>query len=560
MGATDVRDVSTFFASAIGSADHPEGQMIVVNRGPNGTGYMRCPRCEHAEPAARNYFGFGPVASKHHDPRTGDQCPVEELKGATDLAHTYSTDIRLIRIAVPIDPPSSSVDQRAWQEDVLRGAAEAIRLAAADMLGTDPRDLRATFELAPAGGFDVVLADATPGGAGYARRLVEESRFSARLLLLEAINKLDCEKDCQTTCVHCLNDYSNQIWWDRMDRHLSRSWLERVVARSIARPKHVPENAVPCMAPLGIALGPVLKGHKQMIAVGSSIWGAEEPEASLGSARALRDWLEDDRERRAWLVIPEHDQDSPTGTDKQIAEMLRPAEDSGNLVIVRMTQSKLTEAPRLTLFGGITNEELFDAEPRQGLLAGLGNGICFRRHGVNDLQSLWIAKHVQAVLKAPKSELFAKLLDRLVVHRFQAGKPRNIAAVFQELSGQTVSLAIQDPWIGAQHRNREKLGEFLRAFRQAGVTIASLKLTWNPRNGDDHSKIQSDGLLHVSQPCVSGEIALRPWKPSRGQHFHDRIVQIQQETSGTYWRVDVTSGIDNLMSHQKECNLFIEKL
>ena len=29
------------------------------------------------------------------------------------------------------------------------------------------------------------------------------------------INKLDCEKDCQTTCIHCLNDYSNQIWWDR---------------------------------------------------------------------------------------------------------------------------------------------------------------------------------------------------------------------------------------------------------------------------------------------------------------------------------------------------------
>ena len=219
-----------------------------------------------------------------------------------------------------------------------------------------------------------------------------------------------------------------------------------------------------------------------------------------------------------------------------------------------------TEAPRLTLFGGITNEELFDAEPRQGLLAGLGNGICFRRHGVNDLQSLWIAKHVQAVLKAPKSELFAKLLDRLVVHRFQAGKPRNIAAVFQELGGQTVSLAIQDPWIGAQHRNREKLGDFLRALRQTGVIIASLKLTWNPRNGDDHSKIQSDGLLNVSQPCVSGEIVLRPWEPSRSQHFHDRIVQIQQETSGTYWRVDVTSGIDNLMSHQKECNLFIEKL
>lgn len=126
------------------------------------------------------------------------------------------------------------------------------------------------------------------------------------------------------------------------------------------------------MAPIGIALGPVLKGHRQIIAVGSSIWGAEDPEASLGSARALRDWLEDDRERRAWLVIPENDQGSPTGTDKQIAEMLRPAEDSGHLVIVWLSDNELEGAPRLTLFGGLTNEELFASEPKQGLVAGLG--------------------------------------------------------------------------------------------------------------------------------------------------------------------------------------------
>lgn len=560
MRATDVRDVNTFFASAIGNADCPEGQMIVVNRGPNGTGYMRCPRCEHAEPAPKSYFGFSPLATKHHDPRTGEQCPVQELKGSTDLAHTYSTDIRLIRIAVPIDPPKSAVDERVWQEDVLRGAAEAIRLAAADMLGTDPRDLRATFELAPAGGFDIVLADATPGGAGYARRLVEESRFSARLLLLEAINKLDCEKTCQTTCVHCLNDYSNQIWWDRMDRHLSRTWLEKIVVRSVARPKHVPENAVPCMAPMGMALGPLLKGHKHVVATGPSVWGAEVPETSLGSARALRDWLEDDRDRRLWLVVPEHDESSPTGIDRQIAEMLKPLEGAGRLVFVSMEQSQLQGSPRLTMFGGMMNEELFDDQPAQSLMSGLGNGICFRRHGVDDLKNLWIAKYVQEVSKAPSSKLFERLLDRLVVHRFQAGKPRDIATVFQEIGGQTVSLTIQDPWLGAQHRNREKLGEFLRALRQAGVSITSLKLTWNPRNGTDSHQVQNEGLRCLSGPHVSGEISLRPWEPGRGQHFHDRIVHIQSEAGGVGWRVDVTSGIDNLMSHQKECNLFIEKL
>lgn len=560
MGATDVRDVSTFFASALGSADNPEGQMIVVNRGPNGTGYMRCRRCEHAEPAPKNYFGFSPVASRHRDPRNGDPCPVEDLKGSTDLAHTYSTDIRLIRIRVPIEAPSSVADEHAWQEDVLRGAAEAIRLAAADMLGTDPRDLRATFELAPTEGFDIILADATPGGAGYARRLLEESRFSARKLFLEALNKLDCDKNCQTTCIHCLNDYSNQIWWDRMDRNISRAWLEHVVSRSIARPKHVPEDAVPCLAPLGIALGPSLKGHKQVIAVGSGIWGSEDPEAALGSVRALRDWLEDDRDRKIWLVVPVGDEGSPTGTDRQIAEMLRPSEDAGRLTFVRLPAEKLNVAPRLTMFGGIANEEFYDDEPKRDLMSGLGFGVCFRRQGMEDLATLWIAKHVQEVLKSPKSDMFAKLLDRLVVHRFQTGKPRDISAIFQELNGQTIDLEVQDPFIAAQNRNREKLADFLWALRRAGVTIETLKLIWNPRNGQDAPQTQSAGLRSAASPHVSGKIEFKPWEPSRGQHFHDRIVHIRPKGAGRTWRIDVTSGIDNLMSYQKECSLFIEKL
>ncbi|PIE15715.1 MAG: hypothetical protein CSA70_00135, partial [Rhodobacterales bacterium] len=560
MKQTDLLNVSTFFASALGSSDGPEGQMIVVNRGPNGTGYLRCPRCEHAEPAPPGYFGFDPVTSKHRDPRTGDSCPVEELKGAMDLAHIYSTDIRLCRIDVPIETPADVENERAWQEDVLRGAAEAIRLAAADMLGTDPRDLRATFEFAPESGYDIVLADTTPGGAGYARRLVDESRFSARELFLKALDKLDCVKNCQTSCIHCLNDYSNQIWWDRMDRHISRDWLKAIVAKSVARPKHVPQNAIPCLAPHGSALEATLTGHKQVIAVGSGIWGGVEPELALGSARAVRNWLEDDSERKIWMVVPDDEAGHPTGTDRQVAALLRPFEDAGRLIFVRLPGEKLVSAPRLTMFGGITNEELFDTDPKHVILSDLGNGICFRHQGLEDLSTLWIAKHVQDVLKAPRSDAFSELLDRLVVHRFVAGKPRDISLVFKELSGQNVDVEIQDPYMGAQQRNCNKLGDFLRALHGAGLTIDNLALVWNPRNSDDNPRFQEDRLHNVSKPYVSGRVSLKPWQPRRGQHFHDRVVHIKPRGIVGAWRVDITSGVDNLMSYQKECSLFIEKL
>ena len=87
-----------------------------------------------------------------------------------------------------------------------------------------------------------------------------------------------------------------------------------------------------------------------------------------------------------------------------------------------------------------------------------------------------------------------------------------------------------------------------------------MKLTWNPKNGDGPHNLQSEALLNVSQLYVSGDVSLRPWEPTQGQHFHDRIIHIREDETKLHWRVDVTSGIDNLMSHQKECNLFIEKL
>lgn len=134
-----------------------------------------------------------------------------------------------------------------------------------------------------------------------------------------------------------------------------------------------------------------------------------------------------------------------------------------------------------------------------------------------------------------------------------------MTGIFQELAGQSIEVEIQDPWMGAQMRNRGKLGDFLSAVRKTGATIVALRLTWNPRNGEDCQESQAEGLRAVAGMHVSGKVNLSPWEPRRGQHFHDRVVHIRSQTTGSSWRVDVTSGIDNLMSYQKECSLFIEK-
>jgi len=276
MSKSDLARVTTFLAPSHGSVEGEEGRMVVVNRGPYGSGYFRCPRCEHAEAAPQgSNFSKAEFPSKHVDPRTGDPCQVETLKYPIDLAHIFTTDVRILRISEVIVIPSDVNDEQSHINDTLRGAAEAIRLAAAskELLDTDPRDIRATFE-SGTDGYSIILADSTPGGAGYARRLIDEPRYSARRLLSKALEILDCERGekCQTSCVRCLNDYSNQAYWDRFNRQSSLKWLAAVLARSTARPDHVPTQAIPSDAPSGDALSRYLRNRDQVVVVCATGW------------------------------------------------------------------------------------------------------------------------------------------------------------------------------------------------------------------------------------------------------------------------------------------------
>ncbi len=233
---SDLARVTHFFAPAIAPEGSQPGRMLVLNRGPQGAGYLWCSACEYARPAPQDALGGAEIRKKHKNPRTGDQCRVESLRWPVDLAHVFETDLRGIRIdqSVPdFSDRETDKDRRAARDGFLRTLAEALRLAAADILETDPRDLRATVEL-PGAVPLVILSDSVPGGAGYCRRLLDDLQFSARVLLRRAIAVLDCprDSDCETSCSRCLNDYSNQVHWDQFNRHPALHWLRGLLAKS----------------------------------------------------------------------------------------------------------------------------------------------------------------------------------------------------------------------------------------------------------------------------------------------------------------------------------------
>ena len=230
---TDIDGIRTFHAPGSNRPDPELGRIITVNRGKHHGGFAWCRNCEHAIPVR----GGGPgrtwqqpaTLSDHINPRSGLPCPFDAHQPVypIDLAHVFETDVRGILLERIRRTPDAS--QITHEPSLDRTLQEALRLGAADLLETDPRDLRALVQKLK-GHLVVVLYDSVSGGAGYATRLTQEEGFQARDLLMAARKILDCPNpDCVSSCTRCLNDYSNQRFWPDFERRPALAWLEAVL-------------------------------------------------------------------------------------------------------------------------------------------------------------------------------------------------------------------------------------------------------------------------------------------------------------------------------------------
>ncbi|MGV2980651.1 helicase-related protein [Camelimonas sp. ID_303_24] len=564
---SDLAHVTHFFAPAIAPAGGHPGRMLILNRGPHGAGYLRCSACEHAQPALPEARNGAAISARHDNPRTGDRCHIETLKWPVDLAHIFETDLRGVRMDQPVpefgEMPTQK-DRQAAQSGFLRTLGEAMRLAAADLLETDARDLRTTVELFGASPH-VILSDSVPGGAGYCRRILDDSRFSARVLINRAISILDCPRGsaCESSCSRCLNEYSNQVYWDQFDRHPVLDWLRELVEESTPRPAHAPEAAIPVAQTSAATLRVRLEGAELVAIVSPRLWGAEDRAEGMASVRALRNWLDEDSHRLVTILVsPEAAlAEAPTGLDREIADVLKPYEVLGQLRFGGLDNETLNMAPRLTIWqhgGGVVDAFYAAGEPApvfDGFLTGTSHKLSC------PASESWLAS-VRTNLKHMSPPLTA-LAARLRVKRFRPGTLRNLVPLFQGVAGRRIALEIEDPWCGVRPQNRRRLADFLAAANAAGVDIERLTVVWNTDHGlPDSPQEQSDALLAELR---SARITVKPefiYRSGREKHFHDRVAVFRTVDGSTqvHQRWDITAGIDNLMSTTKECSVFIEDI
>lgn len=565
---TNIKGIRTFFAPAHIRPDNDVdfvGRMMVVNRGPRTYGYLTCNYCEHSQPAEK--FRQSKEDIPHADPRTGRDCTNVDLNRPEDLVHIYQTDIRGFHISheMPSIDEATEEDQDFIRTCLLRTVGEAFRLAAASLLEADPRDLRASIEIS----FDdaplIILSDTTPGGAGYVSRLIQESQFSAKNLLVEALKILDCprNKKCETSCSKCLNDYSNQQFWDEFDRHLASGWLRDLLDKVVSPPESVPLDCAPVSNFSPRIMSIHLKGANSLVIVGTSLSGSGgnevKEEEAIESARTIRDWLEGDSKRKVSFVVPKSKAlrfgKNQTTTDKTVTDILLSVKGGAQLKFFHIPDSKVVKAPRVSIsscYGTDEHtQEWYCSDKKSAVFSAATTGTSFHRVSTCS----WFGK-VKDTISKINSPLDIQE-NATHVYRFSAGEKRDFESIFSTVMPGTYDVTISDPYLASSKKNRNKFHLFISEMQKVGIELKRLKVQWKPQVGYENVDIESqieDIRSKIAPIC--NHIDFNPWDGK--VHFHDRRVILFDHKLDTNIQIDLTSGVDNLMSVNRECSVFVE--
>ncbi len=267
------------------------GELLAVNSGPNPDGFRLCWTCGAQVPRNK---------TDHRTPY-GKPCSDPKVK-AVHLGHSFQTDTLHLRFAsAPNLVVPSPEDTNFWLSlmyALLQGASRSLQIERRDLDA-----VLAPYKPATEVGWqqEIVLFDNVPGGAGHVRRIADNFEEVLNEALLVA-NCPDCAPE--TSCYHCLRDYGNQVYHDRLQRGRVAQFIESLSSQlSPSRLAGLPEGAVKVVA---ANRGRWLSQH--MSSATNSVWLAvrsvsagSPPGECRGWLDILQDLLLRGRQVRLWL-------------------------------------------------------------------------------------------------------------------------------------------------------------------------------------------------------------------------------------------------------------------
>jgi hypothetical protein len=535
----------------------PPGTLFVVNRGPFGKGYHRCRRCEYAVPA-RTLTEVTGNSANHRNPRTGEDC-AGGLGRPVHLAHVFRTDVRALRFAAPIPPFQEDKDLKR-REAFLRTLVESIRLSAASRLGIDVREIRGTYQLRmdeP----NVILYDGVTGGAGYAQRIGSPDLPFLRLIK-EARERLRCPADCASSCRACLNDYTNQRYWDVLDRHTVLGWLEDLLARDARSSIYESAGATLWTAPSLERLRERLSGCDVVYAFAPCLIAEDTTDSA--TTDLVVELARAGKRVRIGCTRPPARLRSFSSETRRILERLAPYVNQGAIEVCEVrSDAHPRELPRVFVPG---HRAWFSTTPLTPLLDALLPGEVFelaaRRGGVAEAVNRFAAAWTPM-----QPQLFQPLAN---LRRFalRSGDRRDFAEYFKPLQdGRITRVTVRDAYCLMQAANRTATGTLLGLLQphfalDIQIHIHFLDPDRVRAETTETRRLQETAMRQVMKernlPCDYKSLNFYNHSRGRGRaDFHDRQIRVDVEKNGSREThlIDLSGGIDRLMDQQRETTI-----
>ena len=445
-----------------------EGRMVVINRG-YGKGFVKC-KCGYAHAVTQSKR----AVESHMNPFSDRRCDAAPSSWKFDLAHTFHTDVLQIRIHLEVPDPETSPEQvlersekDAALEGVARSIAEAIRMAACELVPVPDREMSSTFRWLAGGGLELILFDNVPGGAGYTAKVIERQ---ASALVNYAVDEiLTCPDECSTSCSKCLRTFTNQVYWDEFRRKEAMRWLKRVLqlkregAERVDGEEISPE-ALRQLCEKADHIGVLRKR------LGSFAGGVESDET--GKEIPLGDYFPEWERLHRWMVngkkvtgicqqIPQF-QDRSLPRARRLAESFLPLVRQGSLEIRQIPPSAedLATLPQMVVCRSAEAEAT----------------VIYERGGIGDaLEQLWSTDGALFAKRIPAEEAQTILSTGNPVQRqtleppsdikrfhYKSNEKRRFSCAFEFLSSGCVkTLELTDRYMVAANWSADYLREFL---------------------------------------------------------------------------------------------------
>ncbi len=156
---------------------------------------------------------------KHPSPFGGGRCDNTKLI-RYGLHHEFKTDVAKI-----------SFSCNTSDYETMLSVMYALLNAFANELNIERRDVQACLvrkRQANKDGYQIIIYDAVPGGAGHSRRLVTEDGEVFRAIIRRAVNVLQ-SCTCSPSCYRCLRSYDNQKVHERLNREKALHFFNIVI-------------------------------------------------------------------------------------------------------------------------------------------------------------------------------------------------------------------------------------------------------------------------------------------------------------------------------------------